>query len=191
MLTSIAVALTVISLAGGPAPVHSPTQRPAQIVLIRHGEKPADSTNPHLSPAGEARARDLVVFITTDPAMTRFGPPAAIFATQTTHHDDGQRTQETVAPLGRALKLAVQTPALGKDYAVLVRQILGNPAFAGKTVVICWNHEVIPQLVAALGAPQPPKWKGSVFDVVYMISYHDGKATLTTSRYGSPGSASP
>ena len=125
------------------------------------------------------RAEQLVSFVTTDPAMTRFGVPVAVFATQTTKDDNGQRTQETVTPLARALKLPVQTPYLGKDYAALATLILANPAYDGKTVLICWNHEQITQLAAALGVtPRPPKWKGSVFDRVYVISYHDGKAAL-------------
>jgi hypothetical protein len=77
-------------------------------------------------------------------------------------------------------------PSLGKDYAALANRILAEPAYAGKTVLICWNHEEIPQLAAALGvSPEPPKWKGSVFDRVYVISYYDGKAALETSRYDS------
>jgi hypothetical protein len=158
--------------------------QPAQIILIRHAEKPADPENVHLSKAGVKRAERLVTFITTDPMMTRFGAPVAVFATRTTAHDDGQRTQETLAPLARALKLSVQTPYVGKDYAALAKLILGSSAYSGQTIVICWNHEEIPQLTAALGvAPEPPKWKGSVFDQVYVITYHDGKAALATSQY--------
>lgn len=185
-LFSIAGALTLFSLLSNPVPVHSGGVPPAHIILIRHAEKPADSTDPHLSPVGMKRAKALVSFVTTDPAMTALGLPVAVFATQTTKHDDGQRTQETVAPLAQALKLPVQTPYLGKDYAALAKLILANPAYAGKTVLICWNHEAIPQLAAALGVtPAPPKWKASVFDVVYLISYHDGKSSLATSRYSS------
>jgi hypothetical protein len=185
-LFSIAGALTLFSFFSNPVLAPFPVPPPAHIILIRHAEKPADSTDPHLSPAGVKRAEQLVSFITTDPAMTKLGVPIAVFATQTTRHDDGQRTQETVAPLARSLKLPVQTPYLGKDYAALARLILTNPAFAGKTVIICWNHEAIPQLAAALGVtPEPPKWKASVFDLVYVISYRDGKATLATARYAS------
>ena len=117
--------------------------------------------------------------------MTRLGSPVALFATRTTKHDTGVRTQETLVPLAKALKLRVQTPYLGSNYAELAKAILANPAYAGKTVLICWNHENIPQLAAALGVvPEPKKWKGSVFDLVYIISYRNGVATLTTSRYG-------
>jgi hypothetical protein len=166
-----------------PAP---PVSRPAQIILIRHAEKPADPEDPHLAPAGVRRAGQLVSFIKTDSAMTRFGLPVAVFATKTTKGGNGQRTQETVAPLARALGLPVQTPFLNKDYAAIAKLILGDPEYAGRNVLICWNHEEIPQLAAALGVtPKPPKWKGSVYDLVYVISYHGGKATLATYRYGS------
>jgi len=157
-----------------------PASGPAHIILIRHAEKPADPANPHLSPAGVKHAERWVSFIMSDPAIARFGKPVAVFATMTTKDDNGQRTQETMAPLAKALNLSVQTPFHGKDYAALAKLILGNPAYAGKTVVICWNHEELPQLAAALGVtPEPPKWSGRVFDQAYIITYRDGTATLT------------
>ena len=158
---------------------------PATIVVIRHAEEPHDPNNPHLSKDGTARADRLVEFMTHDPAMIRLGTPAAIFATQTTNDGNGQRTQETVAPLAKVLRLQVQTPYHGKDYAKLARRVMSDPALAGKTVVICWNHEWIPELAAALGVtPEPPKWKGKVYDQVYVISYKGRRALLTTTRYG-------
>ena len=179
-------AIALLPVFPTPRPAHAPVPRPAQIILIRHADKPADPEDPHLSPAGVQRAERLVSFITTDPAMTRFGLPVAVFATRTTKDDNGQRTQETVAPLARVLELPVQTPFLGKDYAALASLILGTPAYAGKTVLICWNHEEIPRLAAALGVtPEPPKWKESAYAKVYVISYHDGRVALATSRYDS------
>ena len=176
-LANGAIVLSFILLS--PTRTQSSVPRPAQIILIRHAEKPADPNDPHLSRAGVQRAERLVSFIRTNPALTRFGLPVAVFATRTTKHDNGQRTQETVAPVAKALKLPVQTPYLGADYSALAKLVLATPAYAGKTVLICWNHEEIPQLAAALGvSPRPPKWKGSVFDRVYLISYHAGKAVL-------------
>src|SRR4029077_3988836 len=97
-----AIVLSSVFLAG--VSMNSPVPRPAQIILIRHADKPADPQDPHLSQAGVQRAERLVPFITTDPAMTRFGLPVAVFATRTTTQDTGLRTQDTVAPLARALK---------------------------------------------------------------------------------------
>jgi broad specificity phosphatase PhoE len=111
-MTWIQGAIALLSVFPTQLPTHWPVPRPAQIILIRHADKPADPEDPHLSRAGVKRAERLVPFIMTDPAMTRFGLPVAVFATQTTKHGDGQRTQETVAPLARALKLPVQTPFL-------------------------------------------------------------------------------
>jgi len=180
-----ACAALLLSLLPAGVAAEPPATRPAHIILIRHAEKPANPDDPHLTPDGVTRARQLVPFITTDAAMTRLGLPVAVFATRTRKHGGGQRTQETVAPLARALKLPVQTPFASTEYAALAHQILTTPAFAGKTVLICWNHEEIPQLASALGVtPQPPRWKGSVFDRVYVISYQDGRTELTTSRYG-------
>jgi hypothetical protein len=158
---------------------------PATIVMIRHAEEPDDPNNPHLSKDGLARADRLVEFMTHDPAMIRLGTPAAIFATETTNDGNGQRTQETVAPLAKVLRLQVQTPYHGKDYDKLARRVMSDPTLAGKTVVICWNHEYLPELAAALGVtPEPSKWKGKVYDQVYVISYRDRRALLTTTRYG-------
>jgi hypothetical protein len=158
---------------------------PATIVMIRHAEEPDDPNNPHLSKDGLARADRLVEFMTHDPAMIRLGTPAAIFATETTNDGNGQRTQETVAPLAKVLRLQVQTPYHGKDYEKLARRVMSDPTLAGKTVVICWNHEYLPELAAALGVtPEPSKWKSKVYDQVYVISYRDRRALLTTTRYG-------
>jgi hypothetical protein len=158
---------------------------PGRIVLIRHGEEPSDAEDPHLSKDGRARANAFVKFMTHDPAMVRLGAPAAIFATETTKDDNGQRTQETVAPLARALRLPVLTPYHSKDYDMLAKRVLSDPSLTGKTVVVCWNHEWLPQLAAALGVnPEPAKWKGKVYDLVYVITYKDRHAVLTTTRYG-------
>src|SRR5207249_893800 len=142
--------------------------QPAQIILIRHGEKPEDPEAVHLSKAGEKRASELVPFLTTDPEMTKHGLPVALYATRTTKHGHGQRTQETIAPLAKQLHLPVEAPFLSEEYAKLAKSILSNPKYHGKTVLICWTHEFIPQLSAALGVqPQPPKWKDTVYDRVY------------------------
>jgi len=164
----------------------SPIHRPAAIILLRHADKPEDPSDVHLSPAGVKRAEVLVSFITTDTAMTRLGLPVAIFATKTAKDGNGQRTQETVAPLSRRLGVPVQTPFRTKDYASLAKLIFGNTTYAGKTVLICWNHEKIPQLAKALGVrPEPPKWEDDVYDRVYVIAYPHGKAALKALHYGS------
>ena len=176
----------LLSTVSGVVSAASPIHRPAAIILLRHAEKPEDSRDVHLSEAGIKRSEELVSFITADTAMRRLGLPVAIFATKTAKDGNGQRTQETVAPLSRRLGVPVQAPFRTKDYAALAKLIFNDAAYAGKTILICWNHEKIPQLAEALGVrPEPPKWEGKVYDRVYVISYPDGKAVVKTLRYGS------
>ena len=70
--------------------------------------------------------------------------------------------------MARALNLPVQAPFLGKNYAALAKRILATPAYTGKTVLICWNHEEIPRLAAALGVTpgqgRPPRPEGQQTD---------------------------
>jgi hypothetical protein len=98
-------------------------RRPAQIILIRHTEKPADIANPHL--------------------------------------DAGNRAA------GGGCAQSRRADSLSREGLRRSRHADLVDTYVGKTVVICWNLEEIPQLAAALGvAPEPPKWKSSVFDVV-------------------------
>ena len=125
--------------------------QPAQVILIRHAEKPTDPRAVDLSREGQRRAEELVSFLTNEPALTKYGLPVALYATERTKHGHSVRTQETIAPLARELHVPIQTPYPAENYKRLARSILGNPKYQGKTVLICWVHEYIPQLAAALG----------------------------------------
>jgi hypothetical protein len=152
---------------------------PAQIILLRHAEKPNDPAALHLSREGQQRAQALIKFFTETNKLTKLGEPHALFACQPTRRGHGQRPYETLTPLAKHLHMSIQTPYLSEDYKKLAKSILHNAKFNGKTVVICWVHEYLPELAAALGVhPQPAKWKDSVFDQVYLITYRNGKADL-------------
>jgi hypothetical protein len=49
------------------------------VLLMRHAEKPAGNSDPHLAPAGKERALKLVQYI-----PTTFGRPAHLFASKST-----------------------------------------------------------------------------------------------------------
>ena len=154
--------------------------RPAEIILIRHAEKPPEEANLHLAQKGRERARALVPLLTQKAVFITNGPPAALFAARPTPRGHGQRTSETLEPLASALGLTVQTPYSSGEYASLARQILKDPRLDGKTVVICWVHESLPELAEALGVKRPPsKWKSSAFDRAWVITFHGKKAVLT------------
>jgi hypothetical protein len=144
--------------------------RPAQVILLRHAEKPTNEADIHLSEQGRERAQALVAFFTTNPAVTNRGRPAVLFAPLVTHRGHSRRPSETLEPLAKQLKLPIRTPFLAADYARLAQQVLTSPECDGKTVVICWVHENLPELAGALGVkPTPPRWKDHVFDRVWVI----------------------
>ena len=155
--------------------------RPAQVILLRHGEKPPDESNVNLSERGEARARALVAFLTTKPAFLTNGLPTALFAPKVTKRGHTSRPYETIEPLAEHLKLSIQTPNGPSDYAALAKHILSDPDFDGKTVVVCWIHDYLPAFAKALGVkPEPAPWNGSVYDRVWLITYTDHGAALAS-----------
>jgi hypothetical protein len=153
--------------------------RPAQVILLRHAEKPRDESNVHLSERGESRARALVAFLTTKPAFVTNGLPVALFAPKSTSRGHSRRPYETLAPLAEHLQLSVQMPYGSSDYAALAKHVLSDPGLNGKTVIVCWIHDYLPALAKAFGVkPEPARWKSSVYDRVWVITYKDHRAGL-------------
>ena len=154
--------------------------RPAQVILLRHAEKPEEVWDPHLSPRGEERARALVSFFTNTPALTTNGLPVALFAARPKNHGGGVRSEETLAPLAKQLNLPIQTPYPSTDPAALVQTIMNRGAYDGKTVVVCWVHTDLPELAREFGVKfAPVHWKDSVFDRAWIIRFTGKKAKLT------------
>ncbi|MGO8926235.1 MAG: histidine phosphatase family protein [Limisphaerales bacterium] len=152
---------------------------PARVILLRHAEKPPDESDIHLSERGESRARALVVLLATERVLGTNGPPAALFAPKVTRRGHSRRPYETLEPLAEHLKLSIQTPYGPSDYAALAKHILSDPGLDGKTVVVCWIHDYLPALAKALGLkPEPARWKGSVYDRVWVITYADHRPVL-------------
>lgn len=153
--------------------------RPARVILLRHAEKPPDESTVHLSERGESRARALVVLLEFRSVLGTNGPPAALFAPKFTRQGHSRRPYGTLEPLAEHLKLSVQMPYGPSDYAALAKRVLSDPALNGKTVIVCWIHDYLPVLAKALGVkPEPARWKGSVYDRVWVITYEDHHAVL-------------
>ena len=151
---------------------------PAQVLIIRHGEKINDA-DPHLSSTGKKRAEGLIQFFTKDPQVNAYGPPAAIFAAAPAKEGNSTRPYETVAPLAKHLDQAVNLDFEAKDIKKLVSAITKSSEYDGKTVLISWTNAEIPKLANALGAKGVPKdWDNATFDRVWIIPF---------SKDGTPG----
>jgi hypothetical protein len=144
--------------------------KPAQVILIRHGEKPPEGHE--LSLRGRERAAALVPFFQGDERVLEFGTPVAIYAQPVTDKNKSRRPVQTVQALADALKLKVIERFAHEDYAKMVEEILTKPAYDGKMVLVCWEHHVIPDIVKALGVDGPPRWHGDVFDRLWVVRFH-------------------
>ena len=83
---------------------------------------------------------------------------------------------ETVQPLARAVHEKVLDEYADADFAKLAHELLTDPKYSGKTILICWHHGEIPTLAKALGANDAPdKWKGEEFDRVWELTFADGQ----------------
>jgi hypothetical protein len=153
--------------------------RPARVILLRHAEKPPDESSVHLSERGESRARALVAFLATETVLGTNGPPAGLFAPQVTRRGHSRRPYETLKPLAEHLKMSVQMPYGPSDYAALAKHLLSDADLNGKTVIVCWIHDYLPALAKAFDVkPEPARWKSSVYDRVWVITYEDHRAVL-------------
>jgi hypothetical protein len=148
---------------------------PSQVILIRHGEKPAEGNE--LNERGWQRARALVNYFKTDPGVTRFGPPVAIFAMAPKDEDGSLRPIQTVTPLAESLGLTINSGYKKKQIQKMVDAVMSNPRYEGKMVLICWEHKVIPEIAQAFGASTAPsEWPGGdVYDRTWVLSFAGGK----------------
>jgi hypothetical protein len=145
--------------------------QPAQVIIIRHAEKPDEGNE--LNERGQERAAALVAYFQGRPEVLQFKTPIAIYAQSPKKEDSSLRPLQTVKPLADALKLSVVQAYTRDEYPKMVEEILSNRDYKGKMVLICWEHKVIPDIARSLRATDAPaKWHGSVFDRTWMITFN-------------------
>lgn len=125
------------------------TAQPA-IFIVRHAEKVDATKDPDLSPAGRARAEALALML-KDANIT------AIYATEF------KRTQQTAAPLARALgiKMTIR-PANATDFGLKLRTTIGNALVVG-------HSNTIPHLIKELGISAPINIADSDYDNLFVV----------------------
>lgn len=153
MLKPTALALLIAVLAAAPAAAQH------TIFLVRHAERadtvpgasPTMAADPDLSEAGRARAESLATAL-KDAKIT------AIYATKY------KRTQQTAAPLAKALALTVNIVAA--DAAEVVKQL----ASAKGNVLVVGHSNTVPDVIKGLGATAPVTIGDDEFDNLFIVS---------------------
>ncbi len=146
---------------------------PAQVIIIRHAEKPPKGSN-FLNTKGMERAQALMPYFLNTAELLEYGAPIAIYAQKPIPDNPSHRPIQTCEPTAQALKLKVLTPYSHDEYATLVKEILKNPLYNGKMVLICWEHHAIPQIAKQFGVEEDLKpWPANVFDRTWVITFND------------------
>ncbi len=148
----------------------------AVVLIIRHAEKPAGGRE--LSPEGQARAQAYLKYVGD---FRLDGKPLkldSLFAARDSKNSS--RPRLTLEPLGRALKLPLETSFADKEPEKLAAELETKPH--GKNILVCWHHGGIPGLLRALGADPAAllpggKWPDEVFCWVIELRY-DGAGRL-------------
>jgi len=146
---------------------------PAQIIFVRHAEKPAQG--PELNARGWERAENLVLLFKVDERVREHGLPVAIFAASPQTPGGSIRSIQTMEPTSRALRIPLHRSIKRDDLAALVQAVRHDPGFSGKTVVVCWEHKKIPVMLALFGWKKGPTlWGDQVFDRLWILDFdHD------------------
>ncbi|MDB5270892.1 MAG: hypothetical protein JWP58_3932 [Hymenobacter sp.] len=148
--------------AAPPAPV-------LRIVIIRHGEKPAEGDN--LSCAGLNRALALPAVLNrlmpTPPNLT-FVPVIGTNDKDTTR----VRMLQTVMPYAVQHNLTINSDFMVENTKAFARQLRRLRG----TVLVVWEHNNIVDIANALGIENVSDWPDTDFDSIWTISFSGGGA---------------
>jgi len=171
----MAVLLLAARLVAGPAEAAATETTEETLVMIRHGEKPADGLG-QLNCQGLNRS-----LVLPNVLAAKFGKPAFIFAPnprqQTNdmgHLYDYIRPLATIEPTAIHLGLPVNTQFGFREVKAL-RQELTRAKYQGALVFVAWEHTLLASLVkdlVAQGGGDPskvPAWEHNDFDSIYVV----------------------
>ena len=173
VISTVLFSLLFVALPA-PAPGAASARQFAYVDLMRHGEKD-DASGERLSALGRERAdyyaRCLDPARPASPAAP--APVEALFAqrnaTVTPRYkgNDGlsQRAYQTLEPLSRATGLSIHNPCKMTDLDCVVAEV-EDLLRVNSTLLVTWEHKLIPQLLRELGVPRDsgappggwPKW---------------------------------
>ncbi len=170
---------------------------PAHVAIVRHGEKQSIKTvltdtrgnvlyttegkpmmGDHLSTRGWERAYALAPFFTQ-----QYGKPVAVFAPRPSDSYQSMRPVDTALPTAQRLQMPLHKNYTLAEYKKFVKEVMTNPAYDNKTIVIVYEHAHILQLLeefigfdgvsssASTQKSLPHHWKGSVFDRLCLLHF--------------------
>ncbi len=145
MIKRLVFSFVVLSVALSTATAQS------TVFIVRHAEKADATKDPDLSEAGRARAE----------ALAKMLKDANITAIYTTEF---KRTQQTAAPLAKALGITATT-VLAKDNAALIAKLRASNGNA----LVVGHGDTIPDLIKTLGISEPINIAENDYDNLFAL----------------------
>lgn len=146
-----------------------------KIVFIRHGEKPEKGNN--LTCKGLNRSLELPALINK-----KFGVPDYVYVPALTLGEKTKHARmfETVVPLATKYNLNIDSKFEETDSTGVAKDIMAKKG----TVLVVWEHKALISIIHALGIQYTTPWNGDDYDTIIIITFKDGKATLTMDKEG-------
>ena len=161
---------------------------PEIIMLVRHGEKPAEGSRPHgvnhhgeidehsLTVKGWTRAGALASLFAHAPSKSHphIVRPGKIFATRPTEEAKSKREMRTAEATAKRLKLDIVDSHTHGNEEDLVKEVLGQP----ESALIVWHHGTMAKLVAHFPIVNsndiPKHWPEERFDLIWVLVRQPG-----------------
>jgi hypothetical protein len=154
---------------------------PAQVIMIRHAEKPSDGGK-GLSDLGWQRARALPSMFNDRAEFKVFGSPAALYAMKPGKGSHSVRPMQTLQFVSEAFQMPVLADYRRYETDDLVAEIKNNRDLDGKMIVICWEHHQLTDIAFALGISPVPIYPDDRFDRVWMANFDPVSGRLLSYR---------
>lgn len=158
------------------------------IILVRHAEKPLVGI--HLNQEGKQRAAAYVAYF--QHYILDHHPIEWDYIIATADSAHSSRPRLTVTPLAQALNIPFNTPYKDADYQLLANDLINQPHYANRNILIAWHHGTLLDLAVALGvnvdklpetAHWPTTWPTNVYGWVLQIRYdEDGKIRIDQTK---------
>jgi hypothetical protein len=146
-----------------------------KVVIIRHGEKPKNGDN--LSCQGQNRALQLPAVLHQKINVPGYIYVPALKSDDSTKHS---RMFQTISPFAIKYNVPINSKYSADENDKIAKSVFKKTG----TVLMVWEHSAIQPLASTLGVGNPPQWEDADFDSIWMISYHDNKATLMMDKEG-------
>lgn len=167
------LALGVFLLGAAPTALRG---QASTVIIVRHGEKMAETGDPDLSPAGKARAEALKT------ALAAF-PVQGVFVTEY------KRTQQTAAPTAAAFGVTPVIIPARTSAAATADSIRKMPA--GSAALVAGHSNTVGKLVEALGGPKLDDLCDQEYATIFIVELAPGApAKLLRLSYGAPDAPS-